>query len=528
MLERRPTLIESALALVLVATVVVLAFLFLGPTVEPFPSDVVCFSVSEPDSPYLQAACPPAVIPTQESDSAVISVELVSESPGWIEGGYFFMRATAMDDEVVLEQKLESADGTAFLPPGRYEFTVYGRSCDGNCGYLDPPSSECTTPISVAANEKLTIAYDWNVPACAAIDPTATPTAASGTYQCTGGAYTTALGSALCERDGQLEVDRSNVPPDVEPVKVRLFGAYEQREGRSTDIPCVHSVSITWNDGEETGWVTDDWCPGPGSPPPSGPPSRALGAAVEGDFFSTDGSPWQIEGVCAAAAGTIFQNGAWVEVRAALEFPVSAPSDDAPITSATLSLRHATGNASEPIAIYGYAGNGTMEAADVLVTGVPITFASAPPVYEHHDVSALLTPDVFAAGWAGFSLRAEPPVFEGSGSGHDFADCQGDVQFPILIIKSLTKDQDEDGDGVADADDVCPGTMPDAFPELHETRYSYDGSVVVSGIGENPPHTIQETGGCSAGQIVAARGLGPLHERYGLGHDALESWIADH
>ncbi len=103
------------------------------------------------------------------------------------------------------------------------------------------------------------------------------------------------------------------------------------------------------------------------------------------------------------------------------------------MTSATLSLRHATGNASEPIAIYGYAGNGTMEEADVVVTGVPITFASASPVYEHHDVTALLTPDVFAAGWAGFSLRAEPPVFEGSGSGHDFADCHGKHPEPELI-----------------------------------------------------------------------------------------------
>ena len=119
MLQRKPTLVKSALALVLVVGVVGVAFLFLGPTVGPFPSDVVCFSVSAPDSPYLQAACPPAVIPTQEPDSAVITVHLVSGSPGWIEGGFFFMRATAMDDEVVLEQKLESASGTAFLPPGQ-------------------------------------------------------------------------------------------------------------------------------------------------------------------------------------------------------------------------------------------------------------------------------------------------------------------------------------------------------------------------------------------------------------------------
>jgi len=85
---------------------------------------------------------------------------------------------------------------------------------------------------------------------------------------------------------------------------------------------------------------------------------------------------------------------------------------------------------------------------------------------------------------------------------------------------------DADLDGVLDADDVCPGTVTDAFPRLMDNRYSYDGTGLVSGLLSNPPHTIQETGGCSAVQIITAMGLGRGHERFGLSRSALEAWIA--
>jgi len=85
---------------------------------------------------------------------------------------------------------------------------------------------------------------------------------------------------------------------------------------------------------------------------------------------------------------------------------------------------------------------------------------------------------------------------------------------------------DEDHDGVLDADDVCPGTVTDAFPQLMPNRYSYDRTELVSGHPKNPPRSIQETGGCSAMQIIAAMGLGAGHERFGLSRSALEAWIA--
>ena len=39
----------------------------------------------------------------------------------------------------------------------------------------------------------------------------------------------------------------------------------------------------------------------------------------------------------------------------------------------------------------------------------------------------------------------------------NFADRRGHVQLPILTIKVSDEDQDEDGDGVVNADDVCLG-----------------------------------------------------------------------
>lgn len=243
-------------------------------------------------------------------------------------------------------------------------------------------------------------------------------------------------------------------------------------------------------------------------------------------MVSIGGDPWHSENLC-GDVGTLYDIHleAWVEGRTALEFPITTLPEGVTITSATLSLSHSSGNASETIAIYGYAGNGTIDPGDMVVTGTPIVFSSAAPVIDNHDVTAMLTADVIATGWAGFSIRAEPPVFTDFGSAHSF-ECPEHLHFPVLTIEYETEDSDEDLDGVIDADDLCPGTVVDAFPQLMDNRYSYDGTALVSGLASNQPHTIQETGGCSASQIIAAMGLGGGHDRFGLSRSSLEAWIA--
>ena len=92
----------------------------------------------------------------------------------------------------------------------------------------------------------------------------------------------------------------------------------------------------------------------------------------------------------------------------------------------------------------------------------------------------------------------------------------GDACFPI----------DTDGDGVADVDDICPGTeLPDEptqgllrnrFAATSEGFASVDGVVIAS---------LADTGGCSATQIIAEAGLGEGHSRFGITRSALQAWI---
>ncbi|MGH2483717.1 MAG: hypothetical protein ACRDE9_04600 [Candidatus Limnocylindria bacterium] len=151
-------------------------------------------------------------------------------------------------------------------------------------------------------------------------------------------------------------------------------------------------------------------------------------------MVSIGGGPWHSENFC-GDVGTLFDWNlqAWVEARMALEFPIPTVPDGVTITSATLSLSHSSGNASETIAIYGYAGNGRIDAGDMVVTGTPIVFSSATPAVDTHDVTAMLTPDVISADWAGFSIRVEPPVFTRLGSAHSF-ECPEHLHFPVLTI----------------------------------------------------------------------------------------------
>ena len=106
-----------------------------------------------------------------------------------------------------------------------------------------------------------------------------------------------------------------------------------------------------------------------------------------------------------------------------------------------------------------------------------------------------------------------PPGFTTAGSGSvSLGDC-----FPI----------DTDSDGVADVDDVCPGTvLPDQPTKgLKKNRFaaSIDGFASTDGV---VVATLADTGGCSATQIIAAAQLGGGHTKFGLSRSALDAWIA--
>ena len=194
------------------------------------------------------------------------------------------------------------------------------------------------------------------------------------------------------------------------------------------------------------------------------------------------------------------------------------------VTSATLSLHTSAHDVAYQTAVYGYAGNGSIEPGDATPTGTPVFFTpTTSDDREVHDVTALVTPGVVAAGWAGFSVHQEPLR-----TTYAAWSCPDATLYPVLTVNYTTPDPvvDTDADGVVDAADLCPGTVVDAFAELKANRYSYDGTAMVSGHKNNPPYTMEQTGGCSAAQILAAMGIGGGNERFGLSRGQLETWVA--
>jgi carbon monoxide dehydrogenase subunit G len=98
---------------------------------------------------------------------------------------------------------------------------------------------------------------------------------------------------------------------------------------------------------------------------------------------------------------------------------------------------------------------------------------------------------------------------------------------PILLEDSV--DCDADNDGVADADDVCPGTvLPQSSPPQWKKNH-YKANVAghfVDVTSTDSGITVADTGGCSGTQIIAAAGLGKGHTKNGISGDALAAWVA--
>jgi hypothetical protein len=276
----------------------------------------------------------------------------------------------------------------------------------------------------------------------------------------------------------------------------------------------------------------------PSTPSPSAPwePPVAAASQIGGEFIAIDGGNWQQESDLCGEVGTLYDahRHAYVEARTALELPFETPRGEATLDRATLSVYHVEGNGLDTIAIHGYAGDGAIDLSDAEVGGPSVDdvhrSARATPIYESHDVTSLIDPSTIAAGWAGFLLRQEPPTFEEEGSGHTF-DCPDDHHFPrwfpVLTIKWLTDDGDQDGDGVSNAEDRCPGTAPDEFPALSEDGYRFDGTLLISDFPNNPPRTLMETGGCSASQVIEEQGNDREQIVSGLTLSSLEAWLAE-
>ena len=145
---------------------------------------------------------------------------------------------------------------------------------------------------------------------------------------------------------------------------------------------------------------------------------------------------------------------------------------------------------------------------------------------------------------------ANPDQTDSDGNGvGDLCDVKPDpdpVPVPVLDTDGdgIPDDVDEypfdnDNDSVNDVDDLCPNTeIPDPtvpVQDLGRGRWAmvdddFDFEFVPYHNDRAPRRTvtIQDTGGCNAGQIIEALGLGKGHTEFGLSFGALREWVHLH
>jgi hypothetical protein len=86
-------------------------------------------------------------------------------SPGkdgemFTEGSVSEIRLTAADGTVIEPQRDHVAVAVfPRLAPGSYRLGAALRPCDGNCGYLDSPTTPCASTVRVRADQEVTVRW---------------------------------------------------------------------------------------------------------------------------------------------------------------------------------------------------------------------------------------------------------------------------------------------------------------------------------------------------------------------------------
>ena len=78
-----------------------------------------------------------------------VALKVDVDGPMYIEGAIYYLRAERNGHAVT---KRLGATTTFRLAPGRYRLRSWARPCDGNCGYLDPPTDRCSATIRLRAS----------------------------------------------------------------------------------------------------------------------------------------------------------------------------------------------------------------------------------------------------------------------------------------------------------------------------------------------------------------------------------------
>jgi hypothetical protein len=94
------------------------------------------------------------------SELRIVEVH-VPGAPVPIEGEFAYVRVSAADGYSVAERRLDGGRPLRLrVPPGRSTLSVWHRTCDGNCGFLDPPSDRCEATVALEAEEVLKVTIE--------------------------------------------------------------------------------------------------------------------------------------------------------------------------------------------------------------------------------------------------------------------------------------------------------------------------------------------------------------------------------
>ncbi len=90
---------------------------------------------------------------TQAAGTLVVHEKFDPSAGLFFEGyvSYLVVRRAGSGKVALRQSKAGLLHSTSVLPRGAYRLRTYIRTCDGNCGLLDPPTNRCSAAFRLAA-----------------------------------------------------------------------------------------------------------------------------------------------------------------------------------------------------------------------------------------------------------------------------------------------------------------------------------------------------------------------------------------
>jgi hypothetical protein len=103
----------------------------------------------------------PTVIAQQPSSTLTVETSLTTGGPMYTEGAMAALVLRDSDGQVVGRSMKWPGKTVTFdsLQPGTYFLAPALRPCDGNCGYLDPPTDQCRDRLTVDGDLSVTVKF---------------------------------------------------------------------------------------------------------------------------------------------------------------------------------------------------------------------------------------------------------------------------------------------------------------------------------------------------------------------------------